>query len=61
MLMGHSLSSLQASGDIHAVAHEAAVRFLDHVADLNADMELYPPVLGRLGVALDQARFAPRS
>ena len=40
------------SGDVHTVANEVAVRFVDHVANVDTDTELYPSVLGRLGVVL---------
>ena len=36
--------SLEASGDIDAVAHEVAVGFLDDVAEMDADAELDAPI-----------------
>ena len=42
---------LKAGGDIDAVAHEVAVAFLDHVAEMDADPELDPPVGRQAGVA----------
>ncbi len=47
--------ALKPRGDIDAVAHQVAVAFLDHVAEMNADPEL-DALLGRqTGVALDHA------
>jgi hypothetical protein len=40
---------------IDAVAHQIAVALLDHVADMDADAKLYPPVLRHACIALDQA------
>jgi hypothetical protein len=45
--------SLQASGDIDAVAHKVAVAFLDDVAEVNADPELDAPVRWHACVPLD--------
>jgi len=44
---------LQARGDIDAVAHEIAVAFLDHVAEMDADPKFDALVRRDLGVALD--------
>jgi hypothetical protein len=46
---------LKAGGDIDAVAHEVAVAFLDHVAEMDADPELNPPVGRQAGVATAHA------
>ena len=52
--------------DAHPIAHEVAVALLHHVADMNADAELNPPVFRQPGIALDEAvlhldsRSAPR-
>src|SRR5579883_2134250 len=50
--LGHAL---QSRGDIDAVAHQVAVRLLDYIADMNADPEFNPPVLGEPGIALGHA------
>ena len=47
--------ALQARGDIDAVAHQVAVRLLDHVAQMNADAELDPALGRHARVALDHA------
>src|SRR5208282_2603087 len=47
--------ALEPRGDIDAVAHQVAVALLDHVAEMDADAELNPPVLRHAGVALDEA------
>ena len=47
--------ALQPCGDIHAIAHQVAVAFLDDVAQMNADAELDAPILRHAGVALDHA------
>ena len=45
--------ALQPRGDIDAVAHQIAVRLLDHVAEMDADAK-FDALVGRdLGVALD--------
>ena len=41
--------------DVHAVAHEVAVRFLDDVAKMNADAKLDATFGRQAGVALDHA------
>ena len=47
--------AFESGGDIDAVAHEVAVAFLDHVAQMNAHAE-FDTALGRqAGVALDKA------
>ena len=48
-------NTLQARGDIDAVAHEVAVAFLDHVAEMNADAKLDATLGRQAGVALDHA------
>ncbi len=46
-------NALQPRGDIDAVAHQIAVRLLDHVAEMDADPK-FDALVGRdLGVALD--------
>ena len=45
--------ALQASGDIDAVAHQVAVAFLDHVAEMDADPKFDALVRRDLCVALD--------
>jgi hypothetical protein len=45
----------EARGDIDAVAHEVAVAFLDHVAEMDADSELDAAFRRQAGVALDHA------
>ena len=47
-------NALQPRGDIDAVAHEIAVALFDHVADMNADAELDPPVRRHASVAFDE-------
>jgi hypothetical protein len=42
---GHG-DALKPGGDVDAVAHQIAVAFLDHVAQMNSDPEL-DPALGR--------------
>ena len=41
--------------DVHAVAHEVAVGFLDNVAETNADAKLDTTFGRQAGVALDHA------
>jgi hypothetical protein len=45
--------ALQPRGDIDAIAHEIAVGFLDHIAQMNPDAELDPSLGRQAGVALD--------
>jgi hypothetical protein len=45
----------QPGRDIHAIAHEVAVRFLDDVAKMNADAKLDTAFGREPGVALDHA------
>jgi hypothetical protein len=45
--------AFQPRRDIHAVAHQVAVSLLHHVAEMDADSKLDPPVGRDLGVALD--------
>jgi hypothetical protein len=45
----------QPGRDIHAVAHEVAVRFLDYVAKMNADAKLNALLRRQARVALDHA------
>ena len=45
--------SLQPRGNIHAVAQQVAIAFLDDVPEVDADAEVDPPVLRQAGVALD--------
>jgi hypothetical protein len=47
--------AFQTRGDIDAVAHQVAVGFLDHVAEVNADAEFDPPLLRQAGVSLGHA------
>ena len=47
--------ALQTRGDVDAVAHQVAVAFLDHVAQMDADPELDAAVLRHAGIALDHA------
>ena len=47
--------AFETRGDIDAVAHQVAVRFLDDVAEMNADPEFDAPVRRQAGVALDHA------
>ena len=47
--------ALQARGDVDAVAHQVAVAFLDHIAQMDADPELDAAVLRHAGIALDHA------
>jgi hypothetical protein len=44
---------LESGGDIDALAHQIAVAFLDHVAEMNADAKLDASLPRRTGVALD--------
>ena len=53
--------AFEASGDVDAVAHEVAVAFFDHVAQMNADAEFDPPVFGHTGVALGMAVWISRA
>ena len=46
---------LQPRGDIDAVAHQVAVSFLDHVAEMDADAELDAAVVRHANIALDEA------
>src|ERR1700722_7567609 len=48
-------NTLQPRGDIDAVAHEVAVAFLDHVAEMNADAKLDATLGRQAGVPLDHA------
>ena len=48
-------NTLQARGDIDAVAHQVAVRLLDHVAEMDADPELDTTLGRQSGIALDEA------
>ena len=43
----------EARGDIDTVAHQVAVRFLDHVTEMNPDAELDAAIPRHAGVALD--------
>ncbi len=45
--------ALEARGNIDAVAHQIAVRLLDHVTEMDADAKLDAPILRHAGVALD--------
>ena len=45
----------QPGGDVHAVAHEVAVRFLDNVAKMSADTKFDTTFGRQAGVALDHA------
>src|SRR5262249_30741284 len=47
--------ALDAGRDVDAVAHQVAVGFLDHVAQMNADAELDAPVWRDTCVALYHA------
>ena len=47
--------ALQTRGDVDAVAHQVAVAFLDHVAQMDADPEFDAAVLRHAGIALDHA------
>jgi hypothetical protein len=48
-------NALQTRGDVDAVAHQIAVGLLDHVAEMNANLE-FDAALGRqAGVAFDEA------
>ena len=47
--------AFQSRGDIDAVAHQVAVGFLDHVAEVNPDAEFDPPLLRQAGVAFGHA------
>ena len=44
---------LQSGGDVDAVAHQVAVAFLDHVAEMDADPKFDAPVRCDPSVALD--------
>ena len=46
-------NSFQARGDIDAVSHQVAVRFLDDVPEMNADPEHDAAIVWHAGVALD--------
>jgi hypothetical protein len=41
------------AGDVDAVAHQITVRFLDYVAEVNADAKLDPAIRRHAGVAFD--------
>jgi hypothetical protein len=45
----------EARGDVDAIAHEIAVRFLDHVAEVNANAEQNLPFQREPGIALNHA------
>ena len=47
--------ALKTRGDIDAVAHQIAIRLLDHVAEVDADAELNAPLGRQAGVALEHA------
>ena len=47
--------ALKTRGDIDAVAHQITVGLLDHIAEMNADAELDPPLRRQAGIALDHA------
>jgi hypothetical protein len=47
--------AFQARGDIDAIAHQIAVAFLDHVAEMNADAKLDAPFRRQTRVALNHA------
>jgi hypothetical protein len=47
--------AFQSRSDIDAVAHQVAVAFLDHVAEMDADPELDPPVGRQAGVTPEHA------
>ena len=42
--------SLQSRGNVHPIAHQVAVAFLDHIAEVNADPEDDAAVLGHAGL-----------
>ena len=46
---------LQPRGDIHPVAIDRAVGLLDDIAEMNADAEAHPPVVGDVGAARSSA------
>ena len=50
-----SANPLEPGRDIHPVAHEIAVALLHHVAEMDADAELDPSVLGDACVAFDRS------
>ena len=47
--------TLQARGDIDAIAHQVAVALLDHIAKMDADAELDAPLGRQAGIALGHA------
>jgi hypothetical protein len=47
--------TLNACGDVDAVAHQVAIALLDHVAQVNADTELNAALCRKASVALDHA------
>ena len=47
--------SLQPRGNVDAVAHQVAVGFFDHVAEMNADAEINAAVVRHANIVLDEA------
>ena len=48
-------NAFEARGDVDAVAHQVAVRLLDHVTQMNADAEFDAALARQAGVALNHA------
>ena len=47
--------AFQPRGNVDAIAHQVAVALLDHVAEMNANSKLNPPLGRKAGVALNHA------
>jgi hypothetical protein len=48
--------AFQSCGDIHAVTHQIAIGYFDHVTEVDADTEFDAPLRRKAGVSLSRRR-----